>query len=56
MLSFSISYPYLIECHDFADNIQEAMKHQIGGGGGATPPQKGMAFQITQIFIFFFFP
>jgi hypothetical protein len=34
MLSFSISYPYLIEFHDFADNIQEGMKHQIEGGGG----------------------
>jgi hypothetical protein len=31
MLSLSISYPYLIEFHDFADNIQQGMKHQMGG-------------------------
>ncbi len=31
MLSFNISYPYLIEFHDFVDNIQEGMKHQMGG-------------------------
>ncbi len=30
MLSLSISCPYLIEFHDFADNIQERMKHQMG--------------------------
>jgi hypothetical protein len=26
MLVLSISYPYLIKFHDFADNIQEGMK------------------------------
>jgi hypothetical protein len=31
MLSFSISYLYLIKFHDFVDNIQEEMKHQMGG-------------------------
>jgi len=30
MLSLSISYPYLIEFHDFADNVQQRMKHQMG--------------------------
>jgi hypothetical protein len=30
MLSLSISCPYLIQFHDFADNIQERMKHQMG--------------------------
>jgi hypothetical protein len=31
MVSLSISDLYLIEFHDFADSIQERMKHQIGG-------------------------
>jgi hypothetical protein len=31
MLSPNISYFYSIEFYDFADNIQERMKHQIGG-------------------------
>ncbi len=30
-LSLSISCPYLIKFHDFVDNIQERMKHQMGG-------------------------
>ncbi len=51
MLSLSISCPYLIEFHDFADNIQERMKHQMGG---ATQGQQGMTFWITQIFVFHF--
>jgi hypothetical protein len=51
MLSLSISYPYLIEFHDFADNIQEGMKHQMGG---ATQGQQGMTFCLTLIFGFFF--
>jgi hypothetical protein len=50
MLSLSISYPYLIEFHDFVDNIQEGMKHQMGG---ATHAQQGMTFQIHLIFIFY---
>jgi len=29
--SFNISHPYLIKFHDFADNIQERMKHQMKG-------------------------
>ncbi len=53
MLSLSISYPYLIEFHDFADNIQEGMKHQVGG---ATQAQQGMTFQITLIFTLYFLP
>jgi hypothetical protein len=32
ILSLSISYPYLIKLHYFADNSQEGMKHQMGGG------------------------
>ncbi len=31
MPSLSISYPYLIEFHGFAYNIQQGMKHQMGG-------------------------
>jgi hypothetical protein len=31
MLSFSISYLDLIKFHNFADNIQEGMKHQMRG-------------------------
>jgi hypothetical protein len=53
MLRLGISYPYLIEFHDFADNIQEGMKHQIGG---ATQAQQGMTFQITLIFTFYVLP
>jgi hypothetical protein len=30
-LSLNISYPYLIKFHDFANNIQEGMKHKMGG-------------------------
>jgi hypothetical protein len=30
MLNFNISYPYLIKIHDFVDNSQEGMKHQMG--------------------------
>jgi len=54
MLSLSISYPYLIEFDDFVgNNIQEGMKHQMGGGG-ATQAQQGMTFQITNIYFLFF--
>jgi hypothetical protein len=42
ILSLSISYPYLIKFHYFADNSQEGMKHQIGG---ATQGQQGMTLQ-----------
>jgi len=31
ILSLCISYPYLIKFHDFADNNQEGMKHQMRG-------------------------
>jgi hypothetical protein len=50
MLSHSISYPYLIEFHDFPQNIQQAMKHQMAV---ATQAQQGMTFKITLIFIFY---
>jgi len=30
-LSLSISYPYLINFHDFVDNSQEGTKHQMRG-------------------------
>jgi hypothetical protein len=50
MLSLGISYPYLIEFHDFVDNMQEGMKHQMGG---ATHAQQGMTFQIILIFSFY---
>jgi hypothetical protein len=39
MLSLSISYPYLIEFHDFANKIQQGMKHQMGGATQAEPVQ-----------------
>ncbi len=44
ILSLSISYPYLIKFHDFADNSQERMKHHMRG---ATQTQQGMTLQIT---------
>jgi hypothetical protein len=44
ILSLSISYPYLIKFHDFADNSQEGMKHQMSG---ATQAQQGMTLQMT---------
>jgi hypothetical protein len=53
MFSLSISYHYLIEFHDFVDNIQEGMKHQMAG---ATQAQQGMTFQIILIFTFYFLP
>jgi hypothetical protein len=46
MLSLSISYPYLIKFHDFEDNSQEGMKHQMRG---ATQAQQGMTLQMTLI-------
>ncbi len=35
------------------DNIQEGMKHQMGG---ATQAQQGITFAITLIFTFYFLP
>jgi len=55
MLSFSISYLYIIKFHDFVDNSQEGMKHEMGGGG-AIKAQKGMTFHVTLIFTFYFLP
>ncbi len=53
MLSLSISYPYFIDFHNFADNIQEGMKHQMGWcNSGPT----GLTFWITLIFGFYFLP
>ncbi len=54
MLSFSISYPYLIEFHDFADNIHEGMKHQIGVGGCNSGPT-GHGFPDNSNIYFLFF-
>jgi hypothetical protein len=53
MVSFNISYTYLIELefHDFTDNSQEGMKHQMRG---ATQAQHGMIlwiFLMYQIFL-----
>jgi hypothetical protein len=42
ILSLSISYPYLIKFHYFADNSQEGTKHQMRG---ATLPQQGHDFR-----------
>jgi hypothetical protein len=44
ILSLSISYHYLIKFHDFADNSQEGMKHQMRG---ATQAQLGMTLRIV---------
>jgi hypothetical protein len=44
ILSLSISYPYLIEFHYFADNSHEVMKHQMRG---ATQVQEGMTLRVT---------
>jgi len=44
--SLNISYPDLIKFHDFADNNQEGMKHQMRG---ATQAQQGMTLRITLI-------
>jgi hypothetical protein len=43
-LFFSISYPYLIKFHDFADSSLEGMKHQMIG---ATQAQQGMTLSIA---------
>jgi hypothetical protein len=52
ILSLSISYPYLIKFHDFVENSEEGMKHQMRG---ATQAQQGMTLQRTlstyQIFV-----
>jgi hypothetical protein len=48
ILSLRISYPYLIKFHDFADNSQEGMKHQMKG---ATQAQQGMTLWITLLAI-----
>jgi len=45
-LSLSISYPDLIKFHDFADNSQEGMKHQMRD---VTQTQQGMTLPITLI-------
>jgi hypothetical protein len=39
ILNLSISYPYLLKFHDFADNRQQGMKHEMKG---ATQAQQGM--------------
>jgi len=44
ILTLSISYPYLIKFHYFADNSQEGMKNQMRGG---TQAQEGMTIQVT---------
>ncbi len=44
ILSLNISYTYLIKFHDFVDNNQEEMKHQMRG---AIQAQQGMTLQIT---------
>ncbi len=47
ILSLSISYPDLIKFHDFVDNSQEWMKHQMRG---ATEAQPGMTLRILCYF------
>jgi hypothetical protein len=46
ILSLSISYPYLITFHDFADNSQEWIKNQMRS---ATQAEQGMTLRITLI-------
>ncbi len=46
MLSLNISYHYLIKFHDFADNSQEGMQHQMRG---ATQEQQDMTIRITLV-------
>jgi hypothetical protein len=43
---FNISYPNLIKFHDFVDNSQERMKHQMRG---PTQAQEGMTFTDNSI-------
>jgi hypothetical protein len=50
ILSLTISYPDLIKFHDFVDNSQEGMKHQMRG---ATQAQPGMTLQILYYFEIF---
>jgi hypothetical protein len=45
-LSLSIPYPDLIKFHDFADNSQEGMKHQMRD---VTQTQQRMTLPITLI-------
>jgi hypothetical protein len=47
ILSLSISYPDLIKFHDFVDNSQEGMKHQMRV---ATQAQPGMTLRILYYF------
>jgi hypothetical protein len=47
MLSFSISYPYLIKFQCFADNSQEGVKDQVRG---ATQVQESMTLWITLLY------
>jgi len=53
-LNLSISYPYLINFHDFAGNIQEGMKHQMWGAGCNSVPT-GHDFPDNSNFYFLFF-
>jgi hypothetical protein len=50
ILSLSILYPDLIKFHDFADNSQEGMKHQMRG---ATQAQPGKTLRILYYFEIF---
>jgi ABC-type proline/glycine betaine transport system permease subunit len=53
MLSLNIAYLHLKKFHDFVNNSQKGMKHQMGG---VTQAQQGMNFHITLIFTFYFLP
>jgi hypothetical protein len=54
MLNLSISYPYLIKFHDFADNIQEGMKHQMWGAGCNSVPTGHDLPDNSNIYFLFF--
>ncbi len=46
ILNLNISYPYLIKFHDFENNSEEGMKHQMRG---ETQAQQGMTFKLTRM-------
>jgi len=52
MLSLSISYPYLIEFHDFADNIQE--DEASNGGCNSGPTGRDFLDNANNIWFLFF--
>jgi hypothetical protein len=50
ILSLSILYPDLIRFHDFVDNSQEGMKHQMRGATQAQPGKTLRILYYVEIF------